>query len=389
MANIIESKPRLSTTEYYAEFLRYYQLAAIQQKECNLGTIPHAESSVADDLMRQVHLYDVVERKYAGFTQILLDMWHGADRSHPYHHKLPSAHGFRKQVTADFHGSHNHLGRREWWFIFMVHRLTGSGINYAKSPSGYHNTVLPHLRGLKTIKEMVKVIRHNKAPMYTSVGYQFPSFPKPPVGEYKRGGDYFICEYLPELVKDLDNWFKAKKSPRKLREVGDWLFNWNQTRGLRAYRFQYAAFIADIADFYPELVDTASEFYYGTNAVQCLSYFLLGGRRRSEKDLDLLMLQIYEDLGALPYNAEDVACDMIRWLENYVRPGHDYDHVDRDKVWSSCKINDHPYGRQRAMLRLGLVTTFNSLNQHPTGDIVISKHGLNEESYKNLVRGLK
>jgi hypothetical protein len=43
--------------------------------------------------------------------------------------------------------------------------------------------------------------------------------------------------------------------------------------------------------------------------------------------LDSVMLKIYEDTGSFPYNAEDVACDSIRWIENYVRPGHDYDHL--------------------------------------------------------------
>lgn len=38
---------------YYEEFLRYHELAKVQQKECNLGTTPHMEGTVTDPLMAQ------------------------------------------------------------------------------------------------------------------------------------------------------------------------------------------------------------------------------------------------------------------------------------------------------------------------------------------------
>ena len=50
----------IKPTKYYDEFLRYFQMAKTQQEECNLGRIKHADSSVNDDLMKHVELYDVV-----------------------------------------------------------------------------------------------------------------------------------------------------------------------------------------------------------------------------------------------------------------------------------------------------------------------------------------
>ena len=97
------------------------------------------------------------------------------------------------------------------------------------------------------------------------------------------------------------------------------------------------------------------------------------------------MKKIYEDTGSLPYNAEDVCCDFIRWIENYVRPGADYDHLDLDGLWNSSSIKDHPFGRQKAMLELGLVDTFNSIGSHPSDDYVISRAGLTPEQYKERV----
>ncbi len=63
---------RIETTAYYDEMVRYAAMAKTQQAECNLGTIPHLKGSVRDDLMMHVELYDVANRKYAGFTQIAL-----------------------------------------------------------------------------------------------------------------------------------------------------------------------------------------------------------------------------------------------------------------------------------------------------------------------------
>ena len=77
------------------------------------------------------------------------------------------------------------------------------------------------------------------------------------------------------------------------------------------YKFQYAAFLADIADWFPYFVNRNSLFYYGTNAVECISY-LVEGKKKDEKTLDSVMHMIYDDLGSLPYNAEDVVLVSVK-----------------------------------------------------------------------------
>ena len=160
------------------------------------------------------------------------------------------------------------------------------------------------------------------------------------------------------------------------------MFDWNKANGLRAYKFQYAAVVADIADFYPQYVDVTSPFFYGTNAEECISY-LAEPKERGPKELflDAVMEQIRLDTGANPYDAEDVCCDFIRWLENYVRPGHDYQHVDRDKVFNSSTIVDHPFGRQKAMLEFGLIDTFNKLTVHPSDNHVLALANMSRDDY--------
>ena len=255
---------------------------------------------------------------------------------------------------------------------------------------------------------MCEVIKQHPDPFYTSVGYQFPAFPKPPQPKlaedsfigmagfskpeyvYKRGGDYFLCEFAPRLARDMADYLR-QGGKKDLRQLGQWMFDWNAANGLRAYRFQYAAVIADVADWYPEYINRESMFYYGTNAVECIGYLadpINGGDKKSEEFLDAVMNKIYEDTGSLPYNAEDVACDYIRWIENYLRPGADYGHINMDTLWNSSSIKDHPFGRQKAMLDLGLIETFNGMTSFPSDDKIIAAAGLTIEEYKNMVKTL-
>lgn len=379
----------IEPTEYYEEYLRYFNLASKQQDSSNLGSVPHQQSNVDDELMEHVELYDVVERKYAGFSQIVNDVFYGWTDKHPYWEKMQSGNitKQRKQVAKNWTGKHSDFDLPEWLYVFLLHRVTGSAINYGTKPSGYHNTILFYLHEAKSIEEMVGMVNRHPTPFYTSIGYQFPSFPKIPQGKhYKRGGDYYLSEFAPRLVREMSEWLQSG-GKRDLREMGQWMFDWNAKNNLRAYRFQYAAFVADIADWYPEYVNRESMFYYGTNAVECISYLAKsGGKKNSEEFLDKVMMKIYEDTGAFPYNAEDVACDFIRWVENYIRPGNDYDHLDLDSVWSSSRIKDHPFGRQRAMLDLGLVKTFNGMKAHPSDDYIIKQHSIDPETYKKMVR---
>jgi hypothetical protein len=100
------------------------------------------------------------------------------------------------------------------------------------------------------------------------------------------------------------------------------MLNWNIEHGLRQYHFQYAAVVADVADWYPQFVNKESMFYYGTNAKECISYLAKPTERIKKDDfLDEVMTMIYNDTKSYPYNAEDICCDYIRWVENYIKPG--------------------------------------------------------------------
>jgi len=384
----------IEKTEYYNEFIRYYNFAKEQQKKCNVsqdppyGMIPHAQSGIGDDLMEQIELYDVVERSYAGFSQIIHDCFYGWSEDHPYWKKMSA--GLyceqRNVIAHDWTGKQSQFGLPEWLYIFILHRVCGSGINYSLRPSGYYNTILSKLYRADSIEKMCHMIKNEKNSFYSSVGYQFPAFPKPP-SEYKRGGDYYLCEYAPRLARELADWL-VKGNKKDLREIGTFMLDWNVKNGLRKYFFQYAATISDIADWFPQYVNRNSLFYYGSNATECISYLAKTKVKMKTDDLlDAIMMQIFEDTGSEPYNAEDVACDFIRYITNYYRSGSDYNHIDGDTLWNSSKLI-HPYGRQKAMLDLGLVKSFNNLSGGFFSDQVIRSAGLTPIQYIKKVKEL-
>ena len=362
-------------TPYYEEVIRYTEMAKWLQRECNLGTRPYTHLPWDDDLLKNVYLYDVVERRYAGFSQLTLDLWHDLT-THPYRHKMPP---WRKYIV-------NGIDTRSWdlmtWLVvFFINRLTGSGINYAQNPSGYHNSSLLHLQNCKNYEEVLERFINIKTVKYTSKGYQFPRFPKPPEG-YVRGGDYFIVEMLPEIVYKLIKFLQGDK--KTFRQASEFLKTLNADAGLHNFAFAYSAALADIADFFPSLINRESLFLYGSNARQCMDYMGIKVRGHSKLDFyDRVTQNICQETNTLPYNMEDIFCDAIRWVENYIRIGGNYDHLDLDKVWSSCRISDHPYGRQKMMIRLGLIDTFNG-QPHPTGNKIIQSHGWSEEHYKDM-----
>jgi hypothetical protein len=381
---------QIEPTKYYDEFIRYYHMAKDQQGKTNLGWQDPA-TSTEDPLMNNVYLYDVVERGLAGFSQIIHDCFHGSSESHPYYEKMKHAPVWkeRKTIISRWDNQRKKYGLVEWLYIFMVHRITGSAINYATIPSGYHNSILFDLHHGDTIEDMAEIIRSYEKPMFTSVGYQIAAFPKMPEDHdtkhhYQKPGKYWMCKILPDMIRGFTKFIEGKQST--FREMMSWFEKYSKEKGHRVYWFHYAAFLADIADWFPELVHRESMFFYGSNATECISYLAKKPRGMNQQDfLDSVMTQAEKDCNALAYNLEDVACDFIRWVENYVQPTAHYAHVDLDRVWSTSNIKDHPKGRQEAMLRLGLVESFHDYGKHPSDFWVLDQNNMPVEEYKKKV----
>ena len=65
----------------------------------------------------------------------------------------------RELISNNWTGKRNAHGLREWLYLFLFHRLTGSGINYSMKPSGYHNTLLFEMHQADNIDQMKDIIK--------------------------------------------------------------------------------------------------------------------------------------------------------------------------------------------------------------------------------------
>jgi hypothetical protein len=338
-------------TDYYEDFLIYAKKAKILQNDCNLGGQSYI-GKVNDDLMENITIYDTIERRYAGFSNMLQDVWLGT--STPKNYKLDQE---KQEKNKHYNNLKNVWSRREWLYIFLFHRITGSGASF-ESDHGYRNTIVPELSKLSSIKEFVDFIKTYEKPMFTSIGNQIPAFPKPSLG-YATGGKLWLCEYCPRLVDSI--WFFVddivKNQNRKItiRELVDFMCDWNKQNGMRQFHFQFTATAADMADYYPELVEESSHMYYGKNAKEAMDLFAYPATKMKKDEFyDIVMERAVKDLSGYPKDLEDVMCDYIRYVENYIPDNKEktYAYIDRTKIWNSSIIKNHPKGRQKWMINL-------------------------------------
>ena len=333
----------IQTTEYFEDFINYYQKAKLMQNKCNIGGGEYL-GTCGDDLMEYIHIYDTVERRHAGFQNMLQDLWYGSQ-----------APKFFKWSD----GIHNRWTPHEWIYIFLVHRLTGSGASF-ESDHGYRNTIIPQLAKFNTMSEMSTWIKHYDGTMFTSIGNQIPMFPKPR-DEYETGGKLFFCRYAKRLVKDLwvyirrvnlhGSWYDALKArPVRIRETKDFMVNWNSYNHLKKFHFQYTAVAADLADYFPQYVDKRSRMYYGKNCLEAMDLFISKGNKMKKDTARDLVMDLAADItGGYPKDLEDVFCDYIRYIENYIPVNREktYKHLNKSRIWNNSAIKDHPKGRQK------------------------------------------
>jgi len=349
-------KSRIKLNEYYYDFLNYYEKAKILQNNCNLGGQQFI-GQVNDNLMENVHIFDTVERQHAGFQNMLQDLWFG--NKAPKYYKLCE---YKKKRNNSYNEQHKFWSKREWLWIFMFHRITGSGASF-EADHGYRNTVIPQLAKLGTCEEMAEWVKNNDdIPMFTSIGNQIPMFPSKHLWEslnksgfeYKTPGKLWISECMTDLVDSTWNFihYTRENQWRKIniREIVDFMCDWNRARGMKRFHFQFTATAADLADYYPDMVDSMSHMYYGKNAKESMDMFAEKlGRYKKDLYYDYVMEASVRDTGGSPRDLEDVMCDYIRYVENYIPDSKQktYEHLDRTKIWNSSSITDHPKGRQK------------------------------------------
>lgn len=312
------------------DFLGYYQRAALLQ-EMNHGG--RRRASVGDELQDTVTIYDTVKRRYAGFSNVLRDLWSEGTE----HYKDCS--GFE---LAD------------WLYVYGVHRMTGSGASFFPPSAGdrrhgYCNSCIFEITsgGVVLMSEKLRARLQRKEATFTSYGNQPPPFPKPPEG-FVTGGQYYLCEIWPKAVEEIAGWVEQGDPDTGrwgVAELTEKILSWNVEHGFKRFKFTLAALAMDLADWHPQHVDPRSECHYGANAV-CAMNFLFSDSNRSKgkRFYDDAMRYLLEaiELNKLhsypcPMDVEDALCDAVRYWSAFI-PQHGYEDAQKTGLKSSSAV---------------------------------------------------
>tara|TARA_S200002703_G_scaffold106421_1_gene92415 strand:+ start:1390 stop:2286 length:897 start_codon:yes stop_codon:yes gene_type:complete len=280
------------------QFIDYYGKAKkMQELKFQNGT--WTKQDVNDDLVWNIPIYDVVNRRYAAFSSLLEAI-------------------IEKENDPKGNGvyfKHLDLDKDSFIFLCYLFRLCGSGINYIpkqNEPWGTHGFgnffIIDLLRdGIIDPKYWIYGIPDKK---FCDVkGYLLPMI-KGGLKKFIEKESYYFINYLIDYVN-----IGGIKSIKDVVDKGnDWLLSNNYKR----QNFVLTAFAMDLAEYYPKLVDQDSDVYIGSNASKCLKMIL----PNMKKDKALRYLCDITGGFSKPYDMEDVACDFIRYIGNFQSSDH-------------------------------------------------------------------
>lgn len=316
----------MTPTMYFEDFLAYYEKAHRLQ-EMNISSPTGrdlATQQVGDPLMDWIPIYDTVERRYAGFSNALQQVWFG------------SANPKRWQALPEFDGARAALTELDWMFVFLIHRITGSGASFSHD-HGFRNSIVADMvRNGPQAGDMKRyVLSEMRAgrPIFTSIGNQIPAFmqPTPVQVAYKRPSELYIDQAAPRLVHETLRWLQAQPKPVGIKEAVEKACEIQSACGQRKFHFVLTAWVMDLGEMMPHYVDPHSHVGYGKNALEAFALMFDGFKQRhAEAAMDYLIGALEERgyaRGALrPYSLEDVACDTVRYVEHYVPKGFELLH---------------------------------------------------------------
>ncbi len=332
-------------TEFFRDFCEYYNKAShLQLRNRNL----YSGMSINDSIMENISIYDTVNRKYAGFSKALEDV-----------------HGTREAAFLKRYQTYV-LGIQIFHFIHLFHRFTGSGASFeptflpdgTRNPRehGYYNNHVEELckaagsvHSRIMIGPMREYIIKNTKPMVTSRGNQPPSLKNPDPSKYRLAQQYyfhqianqFITDYLMFLAQERND----KDKPTGIKEAVDFSLRWHKEHGFKQWHFVLTAFVMDTAEYYPDLVDPTSHCYYGSNCIKAFELMFTKEKGDPKKNdyYEKCMAEVCKTVQGRPYDVEDVCCDYIRYIKEYVPKGYDHLPPEKTKNNSSLKVNgDYP-----------------------------------------------
>ena len=280
-------------------FLEYYKKAKMMQEHKFEGA-SYTKEDIDDDLIWNVPIYDVVNRKYAAFSSLLEALVHKE--------KDPKGNGINFIK--------NNISKDHFIDLCYLFRLCGSGINYKpktdNEPWGTHGFgnfwIVELLRNdISNVPEWKYFMPDDK---FCDVkGYLLPMI--------KGGLRNFIQNEYIYLVYHIKNFIKTNNKVG-IKQVVDEGNKYLLSKGFKRQNFVLTAFAMDLAEYFPEYVDRDSDVYVGSNAKKCLKLILPNMKQ------DDALRYLCEITGnySKPYDMEDVACDFIRYINNFQSVDH-------------------------------------------------------------------
>lgn len=286
------------------EFQDYYKKAKLNQQRLYEG-YSWTKEDINDDLVWHVPIYDVVNRRYAAFSSLLEAIM--------LKDKDPKGNGnyFVDTTFTNF----------DFVFLSYLFRLCGSGINYIPKrdlPYGSHGF------GNFWIVDSIKNGRYTKEQWLEDLpdkkfsdnkGYLLPMIPK--------GLNAFIKEDALELVTHITENLKWSPEIYQIVDIGN---KWLIDRGYKRQNFVLCAFAMDLAEYFPNVISRDSKVYIGSNARKCLKQIFPNAKGiGSNLDMTNDCLDYLCELTgnySKKYDMEDVACDFIRYMNNFQSKHH-------------------------------------------------------------------
>lgn len=325
----------LIPTPFFVEALSYWDRAK-ELQDVNLGLIPSV-GTCGDELQDTIPIYDTVQRRYAGFSNALEQLRYGFDAPK---FKRNRAHG---RDYPKFDGTDE-----EWAYLCLVHRVTGSGASF-ELDHGWRNTILPWLEAHMAVhgyKSAQEAILKFSETMFTSIGNQIPPFNKKTHPDARLAGNEYLGLVAPKLVKKVLDFLNGRVAlsgrTAGIQMAVNVALEEQRKLGWKQFRFVLTAWVMDLAEYLPHLVDPRSDCYHGKNACEALELCFRpeGGARMTKQQFYDHGTRLFADLtGTNPMDVEDAApgCDLIRWLENYVPKGY-----KGPPVRNSCCLDYRP-----------------------------------------------
>ena len=331
-------------TAFFHDFAEYYKKAETLERK-NTYELPPT-TMVNDPLMDSVTIYDTVHRRQAGFSKALQDLW-----------------GKRRPSNlARFADYSQKLDSLTFHFLHLFHRFTGSGASFQPTllpdgslnpkEHGYCNSLVGELASIAASKKdtafdnMKSLIVSNTRPMVTSVGNQPPSLKNGDPSKYRLAMQYYFDNFATKFVIDyvvhLVNREYERNQPMGIKEAVDFSCEWHKERGFKQWHFVLTAFVMDTAEYYPELVDPKSHCYYGANCIRGFDLMFLkepSDPRKKDQWYESCMSELCKAVNGLPYDVEDVVCDVIRYWVEHVPKGYSHLTPEQTKNNSTLKIN--------------------------------------------------